>query len=1046
MRKCNFMMFFGMMFGQGQNNWNSINVIFATVKGRSMKKICTSLSFCFICVFSYSQQTYFFKNPKETFNEAKEYFQKEQYSLAYPLFKELQQSARETNVVNDPIETQEINYYATVSALKQNEGRAEQDALQFIDVTKNNARVQMMDFHLAEFYFRQKRFSDAVQLYEHANIANLNNREVADYKFHEGYAYFTMQQFAKAKPLLNTIRQVKSDPNYIDANYYYGFIAFRDRDYNDALQSFRIVENEPAYEAIVPYYIAQIYYVQGKKEEAISYAENKIKQGKTQYYDLELKQLLGHAYFEKKQYSKSLPYLEDYVNRSKKVRREDLYELSYAYYQAADYNKAIEGFKQLSGKEDSLSQHSMYLLGDSYLKTGQKTNARNAFLFGSSNNSNPEQREISRFNYAKLSYELGYQDEALKSLRTFLNDYPDSKYKDEAIELLVGALANTNNYKDALTLLEGIQYPTASVKRLLPRILYGRATEMINDGQLAEANALLDRALKDPNNASVLPHVNFWKGELAYRSNNIDDAIRYYNAYLNAGAPTSGEASERSVKYNLGYAYYRKENYPVAKSFFEPLATNVSLSSDPITQDAYIRTADTYFMGRNYSQARNMYDNVIRYSWPAEDYATFQKAMITGINNSNEKVNLLNTLIRKFPQSNLVDDANMEIANTYLADERFREAIPYLTTIINATGNNSMKPQAYLKSGIAYYNLNNNESAIAQYRQLLNNYPNSPEAENALENLKVIYVEQGKPSEYADVARQAGKPISVSAEDSLTYSAAQLQYENGNMPAALEAFNTYLQRFSDGTYSTNAQYYRAEIYNTRKDWQKALSSYTVVAERAPNTFAERAVLQAARINFFELKNYAEAERYYAQLKQITSSQENRLEAMRGLLRSQYQQQKWSDAVANAKDLISQKGSSSDDKSLANMAIGKSAQMGGQFDVAINSFKQVVAVNKAALAAEARYEIANSWFLLDRMKDAEKAAFEVINKSGSYDWWVTKAYILLGDVYFKEKDYFNAKATFQSVVDNSLNAELKSEAQGKLDKVIDEEGRNSKVNN
>ncbi|HJW16353.1 MAG TPA: tetratricopeptide repeat protein [Flavisolibacter sp.] len=1011
-----------------------------------MKKICTSLSFCFICVFSYSQQTFFFKNPKETFNEAKEYFQKEQYSLAYPLFKELQQSVRETNVVNDPIEVQEINYYATVSALKQNEGRAEQDALQFIDVTKNNARVQMMNFHLAEYYFRQQRFSDAVQLYEKANVANLNNREVADYKFHEGYSYFTMQQFAKAKPLLNAIRQVKSDPNYIDANYYYGFIAFRDRDYNDALQSFRIVENEPAYEAIVPYYIAQIYYVQGKKEEAISYAENKIKQGKTQYYDLELKQLLGHAYFEKKQYSKSLPYLEDYVNRSKKVRREDLYELSYAYYQAADYNKAIEGFKQLSGKEDSLSQHSMYLLGDSYLKTGQKTNARNAFLFGSSNNSNPEQREISRFNYAKLSYELGYQDEALKSLRTFLNDYPDSKYKDEAIELLVGALANTNNYKDALTLLEGIQYPTASVKRLLPRILYGRATEMINDGQLAEANALLDRALKDPNNASVLPLVNFWKGELAYRSNNIDDAIRYYNAYLNAGAPASGEANERSVKYNLGYAYYRKENYPVAKSFFEPLAANVSLSSDPITQDAYIRTADAYFMGRNYSQARNMYDNVIRYSWPAEDYATFQKAMITGINNANEKVNLLNTLIRKFPHSNLVDDANMEIANTYLADERFREAIPYLTTIINATGNNSMKPQAYLKSGIAYYNLNNNESAIAQYKQLLNNYPNSPEAENALENLKVIYVEQGKPSEYADVARQAGKPISVSAEDSLTYSAAQLQYENGNMPAALEAFNTYLQRFSDGTYSTNAQYYRAEIYNTRKDWQKALSSYTVVAERAPNTFAERAVLQAARINFFELKNYAEAERYYAQLKQITASQENRLEAMRGLLRSQYQQQKWSDAVANAKDLISQKGSSSDDKSLANMAIGKSAQMGGQYDVAINSFKQVVAVNKAALAAEARYEIANSWLLLDRMKDAEKAAFEVINKSGSYDWWVTKAYILLGDVYFREKDYFNAKATFQSVVDNSLNAELKSEAQGKLNKVIDEEGRNSKVNN
>lgn len=83
-------------------------------------------------------------------------------------------------------------------------------------------------------------------------------------------------------------------------------------------------------------------------------------------------------------------------------------------------------------------------------------------------------------------------------------------------------------------------------------------------------------------------------------------------------------------------------------------------------------------------------------------------------------------------------------------------------------------------------------------------------------------------------------------------------------------------------------------------------------------------------------------------------------------------------------------------------------------------------------------------LTNRLADAEKAAFEVINKSGSYDWWVTKAYILLGDVYFRQKDYFNAKATFQSVVDNSLNAELKAEAQTKLNKVTEEESRNSKL--
>jgi hypothetical protein len=53
---------------------------------------------------------------------------------------------------------------------------------------------------------------------------------------------------------------------------------------------------------------------------------------------------------------------------------------------------------------------------------------------------------------------------------------------------------------------------------------------------------------------------------------------------------------------------------------------------------------------------------------------------------------------------------------------------------------------------------------------------------------------------------------------------------------------------------------------------------------------------------------------------------------------------------------------------------------------------------------------------------------------------------LGDVYFKQKDYFNAKATFQSIVENTLNAELKAEAQRKLEAVIAEEGKSSKLDN
>jgi len=723
-----------------------------------------------------------------------------------------------------------------------------------------------------------------------------------------------------------------------------------------------------------------------------------------------------------------------------------LYELSYSYYQANNLTKAIDGFKQLSGKDDSISQHSMYLLGDAYLKTGQKANARNAFLFCSSNSSYPEQKEISKYQYAKLSYELGYQDEALNSLSSFLADYPNSTYNNEAKELLVDVLANTNNYKDAQALLESLSKPSENAKRLYPRILYGRATEFISDGQLNEADLLLNKVMNDKYNASVLPFTHFWKGEIGYRNNKLDTAIKYYQLYANSSTPTSGEANINNVRYNLGYSYLRKENYSVALSYFEPLGRGAALSSSAFVQDAYVRTADCYYMQKDYTKAKAMYDNVIKYSWPAEDYATFQNAMLAGVRSSTEKISLMNTMIRKFPNSSLVTDANMEVAKTYMSNERFREALPYLTAVTKTTGNTSLVPQAYLKLGTAYFNLKSNQEALAQFKTLVEKYPNSQEADDALDIIRVIYIEDSKPDEYAAYMRSVGKPLSVSTEDSLTYAAAEKQYDDQKINEALASFNSYLQKFPNGSYALDANFNRAEIYYTKKDWTNALAGYENVAVNAPNRYAERAVLAAARINFFELKDYTKAEGYFIQLKEITGSQEIKLEAMRGLLRSQYQLKKWTEAAANAKELTEAKGSSADDKTLANMTIAKSFQVSGEFDQAITSYKSVVQLNKAAMAAEARYEIASCWLSLNKLSDAEKAAFETINKSGSYDFWVTKAYILLGDIYFRQKDYFNAKATFQSIVDNTTDAELKAEAQSKLDQVTVEEGKSSKVNN
>jgi tetratricopeptide (TPR) repeat protein len=1002
----------------------------------------------FAAVFSFSafaQPTNAITDPEKKYKEAKELFVRDQFALAYPLFAELKAANPDNTVSDHTYINDDVNYYYIACQLKLQQPVAEQAAKHYINVVSNEPRRQMLSFHLAKFYFIKEDFSNAITYYERAGVDNLSNDEIADAKFEMAYCYFSLKQFDVAKPLFDEIHQMPEHKYFIPANYYYGFIAYSNRNYVDALKAFKLVETQEEYKGAVPYYIAEIYYFQGKKDEALRYGESVLARGGVLSYQKEMNLLIGQLYFEKKNYQKALPLLESYVNSSDKVSKEIMYELSYCYYDANNLDKAIEGFKQLSTEKDSMGQNSMYLLGDCYLRTNQKANARNAFQYSAYNNSNKLQQQISRFNYAKLSYELGYQDIALNEMKKYLNDYPNSEYDTEAKEILVSLMANTNNFADALQLYESFDKPTASMQKVYPRILYGRAVELINDQQLTRADELLTKTLALPA-SSVTPYANFWKGEIAYRNNEYDNAIKFLSFYMLANVPAQGEANKNTANYDLGYSWLQKENYTKALGYFEQITKTVAVTSPPMEQDAYVRSADCYFMKSDFAKANTMYDNVINNALPQSDYAMFQKASIAGVKSSANKISTLSTLLKQYPKSNLAADVNMEIAQTYIADEKFLSAVPYLTNILNDPEAGGLKPRAYLKMGLVYYNTDKYDEALTNYQTLVQKYPQSSEADEATDIMKDIYVETGKPNEYIEMMRRNGKNISVTEADSLTYTSAALKYNANDCNAAIAGFKNYVSGYPNGAYILEANYFSSECYNAAKDFQNALVGYDYVNSKGLNRFFEKATLEAARISYFELKDYSKAKKYFESLASSSVNQDNQLEALRGLVRTYYQLKDYAQANDAAKNLLTKKGISTDDKSIAFLVLGKSQQVNNDCPAAIASFKSAAAINKAGWGAEARYEIANCQFTTNNLAAAEKSALEVIKETGSYDNWVTKSYILLGDIFMQQKDYFNAKATYESVAKNSVIPELKSEAQQKLDKAIAEEKSVSKVNN
>lgn len=999
-------------------------------------------------VFSFSafaQATHAITDPEKNYKDAKEFFVKEQYALAYPLFAALKAQYPDNTVSNHTYLNDDVNYYYIVCQLKLQQPAAEQQARHYIDVVSNEPRRELLSYHLAKYYFLKDDYSNAINYYERAGLENLSNDEIADAKFEKAYCYFNLKQFGEAKPLFDEIHQMPENKYYIPANYYYGFISYYERNYSEALKAFKLVETQEEYKGVVPYYIAEIYYFQGKKEEALKYGESVLSRPGVLFYQKEMNLLIGQINFEKKNYQKALPLLESYINNSDKVTKEIMYELSYCYYDADKLDKAIEGFKQLSTEKDSMGQNSMYLLGDCYLRTNQKANARNAFQYSAYNNSNKKQQQVSRFNYAKLSYELGYQDIALNEMKKYINDYPGSEYDTEAKEILVNLMANTNNFAEALRLYESFSNPTASMQKVYPRILYGRAVELVNDQQLKQADELFSKILTLPT-SSVIPYANFWKGEIAYRNSDYDNSIKYISTYMEAAVPAQGEANRTTANYDLGYSWFQKENYAKAVGYFEQVAKNVTVTSPAIEQDAYVRSADCYFMKSDFTKANNMYDYVVNNALPQSDYALFQKAMIAGVKSSTNKISTLNTLLKQYPKSNLVPDVNMEIAQTYIADEKFLQAVPYLTNVLNDPQAGGLKPRAYLKLGLVYYNADKYDEALSNYQTLVQKYPQSSEADEATGIMKNIYVEIGKPDEYIEMMRRIGKSISVSEADSLTYTAAALKYNANDCDAAIAGFKNYLSKYPNGGYSLEANFFSSECYSTKKDWTNAIAGYDYVNSKGLSRFFEKATLEAGRISYFELKDYINAKRYFESLTNGAISQDNQLEALRGLVRCYYQLKDYAQANDAAKNLLTKKGLSTDDKSVAFLVLGKSQQVNNDCTSAITAFKSCAAINKSAWGAEARYEIANCQFSLNNLAAAEKSALAVIKETGSYDNWVTKSYILLGDIFMKQKDYFNAKATYESVAKNSVIPELKAEAQQKLDKAIEEEKAVSKVGN
>ena len=239
---------------------------------------------------------------------------------------------------------EDIGFYFHKLSLVVGRANAELDAKKWLTTCNNRIYQSKLSFALGEYYFKHQLDAEAFNSFAKVSLDDIDNEEIILMNYLEGYLHFKAGNWDKATSLLSSVRQVKNNPNYTDANYYAGFIALEKKEFTAALGYFQIAAQNEAYAKLTPFYISQLYYFLGDYEKSMQTCEAALKIS-GQFYDLKLKQLMGHLLFEKKQYEKALPYLLNYVSVQKKVDPQDLYQLSFCYFQSQNWEKAIPGFK-----------------------------------------------------------------------------------------------------------------------------------------------------------------------------------------------------------------------------------------------------------------------------------------------------------------------------------------------------------------------------------------------------------------------------------------------------------------------------------------------------------------------------------------------------------------------------------------------------------------------------------------------------------------------------------------------------------------------------
>lgn len=971
-----------------------------------------------------AQKTSIYTLPQASYDQAIDLYSKAKYGSAQVLFDKLQ-TCGNTNIQTSS------EFYSAMCAAQLFHPDAVTRFEKFLQSYPQNVRVNEANFELGKLHLTNKNYRPALESFGKVDRFELSEEQQNEYYFKTAYAYLKTDNQKKARENFSLLTEKPNKYN-IPANYYYGHIAYSNKDYETALKHFERVSGDETFKDVVNYYIVQIYALQGRYDEVLAKSLPLLEMGSDKK-TAEIARLTADAYFHQGDYKTSLKYYNQYLDsKPGTVSVSDNYEIAFANYKNGNHAQAIKYFQLVAAAQDTLSQNAYYHLGDCYIKTNQKRFAFNAFNSAFKLKTDATLTEEALFNYAKLAVELSYNpyNEAINAIQDYLNKYPESARRDELYGYLADLYLLTKNYKSALSSIQQIKKRSARLDAAYQKIAYYRGIEMFNELDYDGSILLFAQARELTSDNSIKALSSYWSGEAYYRTAHWDKASEAFNKFL----ITPGAMSQslfNTANYNIGYCYFKKKDYQKAAVSFRKYLGEKK-TDFKLAGDANLRLGDCYFMTKDYATAIEYYQKAASAKVNDADYALFQTGICYGVQGDMpNKISTLRKMLQTYSKSSYTDDALYEIGLTYNVINKDSEALTYFQRVVTEFPTSPYVKKSLLKTGLIFFNQNRNDEALAMLKRVAKEYPGTAEAKEALGSVKSIYVEMDQVDEYVDFTKLVPEAdITRSEQDSLTYIAAENQYMNGNCDKAVDGFTKYINKFAEGSFLLEAHFYRAECDYRAQRFDNALKSYDFIMSQQRSRFTANSAARAAQINFSR-SNYEAALDNFIRLEESADQPGMITNALAGEMQCNFALKRFGLTIQSAQKLLSIDKISENLATEAHITIARSALALNNAELAKKEFEETLKLSKNEMAAEAKFMLAQIEFENAKYDECEKTVFALSENFASYDYWVAKGFLLLSDVYVKKGNTFQAKQTLQSIIDNYEGKDLVEIARGKL---------------